>query len=505
MPASRHPRMSSVPEAVDRAGQRDPGAPALVDQDQRVDYATLVAASATLAKRLRAAGVGPGVIVPLLVPRSAELAVLQLAVLRTGAAYTTIDVGWPVERVQSILARVESPVVVGLTGTPAVTMTVGTESLDAMARQASGPSSGPSSVDPRSAACVFFTSGSTGVPKGVLLPHAALTRMFGSGGLAGFGPGHASPVMAPPAWDMYGFELWGQLVSGGAAVVVREDHPMPRRLRQLVTDEGVDTAWLTTTLFNVIVDEDVDGLSGFSTLYVGGERLSPRHVAAFLDRFGEGTLWNGYGPAENGMLTTVKLLTRADADVPGGVPIGRPVPGTDVVLLDPQDRPVPVGTQGEITATGSGVALGYLGDEPLTASRFAPLALDGVETAAYRTGDFGVFDADGTLHYRGRRDRQVKVRGHRIELDEIEAAAGRVPGVGTCAAVGVEGRDGQIDAVALYFTVVGTGTTPRDLRTGLGSLLPRYAVPDRVQQVAALPRAANGKVDLRGLGTTASS
>ena len=131
------------------------------------------------------------------------------------------------------------------------------------------------------------------------------------------------------------------------------------------------------------------------------------------------------------MLTTVKLLTRADADVPGGVPIGRPVPGTDVVLLDPQDRPVPVGTQGEITATGSGVALGYLGDEPLTASRFAPLALDGVETAAYRTGDFGVFDADGTLHYRGRRDRQVKVRGHRIELDEIEAAAGRVPGVGT--------------------------------------------------------------------------
>ncbi|MFH8217677.1 amino acid adenylation domain-containing protein [Streptomyces sp. NPDC018057] len=475
---------------------------ALVHGDERIDYRTLTDAAAALAGQLTAWGVRPGDIVPLLVPRGAQLVALQLGVLMSGAAYATLDPRWPATRIESILRQLDRPVVVGRPGGEplGVTRALAPVPLAAIAGSARADWPEPAHVALDDVAMVFFTSGSTGVPKGVLIPHRAVTRMFGPGGLDGFGPGHITPQVAPAAWDMYAFELWGQLTTGGAVVVVDEHHLMPSRLRSLVADEGADTVWLTTSLFNLVVDEDLDAFEGLKTLYVGGEKQSPRHVEMFLRRFPCLPLWNGFGPAENCMLTTVHRMGPDDRNAPAGIPAGVPVPGTTVILLREDGSPAPRGERGEIVALGPGVALGYLNDAILTREKFPELDVAGAKRRAYRTGDMGVLDDDGVLHFHGRRDRQVKLSGNRIELGDIEAAASTVPQIRTCAAVARTDEGGTVAHIALVYTLVEGGElTPREIRAALGALLPAYAVPGRFEQLDDLPRRENGKVDLPAL------
>ncbi|WMX46961.1 amino acid adenylation domain-containing protein [Streptomyces roseicoloratus] len=498
----RTPQPRGVHTAVLRHAEAAPAALALVHGDQRVDYRTLTEASATLAGRLVGWGVKPGDIVPLLVPRGAHLVAVQLAVLMSGAAYATLDPRWPASRIEAILSQLDDPVVLGLPGGEplGVTRTIAPEPLADLARAGAEDRFEPVSVELDDPAMVFFTSGSTGVPKGVLTPHRAVTRMFGPGGLDGFGPGRIAAQVAPAAWDMYAFELWGQLTAGGAVVVVDDNHLMPGRLRALVADDHVDTMWLTTSLFNLIVDEDLDAFEGLETLYVGGEKQSPRHVRMFLERFPGLPLWNGFGPAENCMLTSVHRMVPADTDIPSGIPVGVPVPGTTVVLLREDGSPAAPGERGEIVTFGPGVALGYLRNELLTRERFPELEVAGEKRRAYRTGDLGLFDDRGILHYHGRGDRQVKLSGNRIELGDIEAAAAATPGIRTCAAVARTDEGGTVDHIALVYTLVeGHSPTPREVRRHLATLLPAYAVPTRFEPMDELPRRENGKVDLTAL------
>ncbi len=488
-----------IHRAVARQALLRPDATALIHNGRRVSYRTLDAAASTYAAELSALGVGVGQVVPMLAPRSAQLAALQLAVLKCGAAYAGLDRRWPHDRIAAILEQVSPALVITdelATAGRFRAYQPPAQDLDSAA--ASAQPFEPAQVDGAAPATVFFTSGTTGTPKGVVSPHQAVTRLFRPGGLAGFGPGHATPQAAPLPWDMYAFELWGQLTSGGTTVLVEDDHFLPGTLRDLVRAAGVDTLWITTSLFNLFVDEDADCFSGLRQVLTGGEKLSPVHVRAFLDRHPGIPLRNGYGPAESCMLTTTHLLKLADCDVPGGIPVGTPVAGTTVLVIDADDQPCAAGEPGEVCIAGEGLATGYLANPGLTAEKFPTIEHGGAPLRIYRTGDIGVVDDAGVLHFRGRRDRQVKISGHRVELTEIEVTARGLPGVRDCVALPLTAADGQVTMLALFYLASAQDATafdPLQVREQLVRLLPGYAVPGVVRWLERFPVTPNGKLD----------
>jgi amino acid adenylation domain-containing protein len=496
-----------IHQAVAQHAAGQPTATAIIGAGQRITYATLNAAADRYAAALSSLGVGQGTVVPFLLPRSAQLIALQFGALKCGAAYAGLDLRWPAERITAILELLAPPLVVvsapcaHLAGA-ITTYQPPTETLqDAATRP--GVSFEPHRSGAADPATLFFTSGTTGRPKVVISPHQAVTRMFQPGGLAGFGPGHATPQAAPLPWDMYAFEVWGQLVSGGSTVLVSGDHLMPATLRELVSTAGVDTLWLTSSLFNLFVDEDVNCFTGLGHVLTGGEKLSPAHVRAFLARHPQIPLRNGYGPAESAMLTTTRLLRPEDCEMPGGVPVGTAVPGTTVLVLDSTGRPCPPGEPGEICIAGQGLARGYLADPDLTAAKFPTIDVGGAPLRIYRTGDIGVTDEEGVLHFRGRVDRQVKISGHRVELDEIETAARRLPGVRDCVIIPVHAPQGEVTGITLFYRAdtapsAGDGD-PLGVRARLLRELPGYLVPGIVRCVDQFPVTANGKVDAAAL------
>jgi D-alanine--poly(phosphoribitol) ligase subunit 1 len=497
---------SVIHRAVARHAAQRPDATAIITAGRHVSYASLDAAADAYAADLAERGVGPDTVVPLILPRSAQLIALELGILKCGAAYAGLDLRWPADRIAAIIDLLSPPLVVTAEGasrdlgTHPVCPVANEDVTDAAARARGFTASAPHASAP---ATVFFTSGTTGRPKLVVSPHQAVSRMFGPGGLAGFGPGHATPQAAPLPWDMYAFEVWGQLVSGGTTVLVQEDHLVPHTLRELISAAGVDTLWITTSLFNLFVDEDAGCFEGLRQVLAGGEKLSPAHVRAFLQQHPGIPLRNGYGPAENCMLTTTRLLRAEDCDLPDGVPVGTAVPGTTVLVLDPDNRPCPVGQQGEICIAGQGLACGYFGDPELTATKFPVVPVDGAPVRIYRTGDIGVTDESGVLHYRGRVDRQVKISGHRVELEEIEAVVRRVPGARACVAIPVVTAQGEVRSIALFYTTDEApprgDDDPLAVRAQLARQLPGYMTPSVILRVEAFPVTANGKVDSAAL------
>ncbi len=357
-------------------------------------------------------------------------------------------------------------------------------------------------VDGSSPAAVFFTSGTTGRPRAVVSGHSATTSLF----CGGFEPFASAPTMlqaAPPTWDGFTLETWGPLVNGGTCVLPEGEYLLPGVLRELADRDGVDTAWLTASLFHLFLDEDPGCFQGLSHVLTGGERLSVPRVRTFLERHPAAGLTNGYGPVETCVFATARRIRPADCDVPTGIPIGVPVPGRRVHVLS-EDREAGPGTTGEICVSGEGLAAGYLDDDPLTTRRFPTLTIDGARTRVYRTGDLGFQDADGVLHFLGRGDRQVKIRGHRVEPEEVEAAARGLSGVRECAVVPVPGKNESHEGLALFYTPAknadgSDGPDPKALRRTLATLLPRHLVPGVVRSRDRLPLTASGKLDRTAL------
>ncbi|PRY36805.1 non-ribosomal peptide synthetase [Umezawaea tangerina] len=475
-----------------RAAER-PGATALVHRGAVTTYRELDELSDTFAAGLAAAGVGAGAVVPLVMPRSPRLVATMLAVLKLGAAYAALDPRWPRARIEELAGLAAAPL---LATSPdrAEGWSLRTWTPVDLPDAAVPPASPP--VRETDTCCVFFTSGSTGQPKGVCSPHSGIVRLSTPSPSLHIGPDAVVPQAAPLPWDAMSLELWPALLNGGTSVLVDEPYLTTGGLRALVRDHGVNTVWLTASLFNLFVEEDPDCFTGVRQVLTGGERLSPPHVRRFLAAHPDIALWNGYGPVESTVFATTHRITPADCATDAGIPVGTPVPRTGVLVVDERLRPCPVGTTGEICVTGAGLANGYLADPEQTRRHFVDITVRGAVTRAYRTGDLGHLSAAGVLHHAGRIDRQVKIRGHRVEPGEIEARVVGIAGVRGCAVLPVRrGGPGYTGLVAAVTLTPTAEVTAADIADALRATLPPYLVPRVVRVLPELPLTANGKLD----------
>lgn len=476
-----------------------PEATAVVHGSRRTSYAELDRTADAWAAGLASRGVGRGDLVPVLLPRGTELVAAVLAVLKCGAAYALLDPAWPARRIQEVTGQLSARLIVtdapeaarhaGLPAwSPAVCGDTG-EPAGFPAGTAAPTGFRPAEVGADAPACVFFTSGTTGRPKGVLTPHRATARLVRAGTFARFTPSTVIPLAAALPWDAFSLELWGALLGGGTCVVVDEPYLSAQALREAVAVHGADTVWLTSSLLNMIVDEDPDAFRGLRQVMTGGERLSVPHVRAFLRRHPGIALVNGYGPVESTVFATTHRVTESDCDLPGGIPVGRPVPGTAVHLVD-----------GEICVAGDGLALRYLGEPALTEAAFPRITVDGRQVRVYRTGDLGELDEDGVLHYRGRADRQVKIRGHRIEPAEVERQVeALLPSVRACRVVATRDTGGNANGLLAFCVPAERGELPPGAEEQVRTELVHYQRPDAVVAVPAFPVTPNGKLDERAL------
>ncbi len=499
----RH-RGDSVPGLFSRTAAAHADAPAVVEGGRALSYARLDERSSALARHLRDAGVVPGDIVGVALERSAAALVAILGVLKAGAAYLPLDRNHPPERLAFALADAGARMVVvaSMSSSPSLPEGVACVALDAV-ESAPAPHDAPlPAVDGDALAYVMYTSGSTGTPKGVAIAHRSIIRLVCGVDYVRLDSDTRMLHAAPLGFDASTLEIWGALLNGGRVVVHPETIPTAAGLAATIAGEGVGTAWLTSSLFNAVVDDDPRQLDGLGELLIGGEALSVDHVRRALAALPHTSIINGYGPTE---CTTFTCTYRIPRDLPAdacSVPIGRPIADTRVYVLNAGRQLVPVGVVGELYVGGAGVARGYLGRPELTAERFVADPFGSTDERLYRTGDLVRWQADGTLEFVGRRDSQIKIRGYRIEAGEIEATLMRHPGVRACAVVL---RDDPPIGKRLVAYVVAADVRAPALRAYLAAALPEFMVPAAWVLLGALPVTANGKLDRRALPAPGST
>ncbi|HEY4466111.1 MAG TPA: amino acid adenylation domain-containing protein, partial [Streptosporangiaceae bacterium] len=481
--------------------RRSPGATAVAGGGTELSYAELDAAANRLAHRLIRLGVRAEQPVGVLMRRSVDLIVAELAIVKSGGVYVPLDLRAPASRMGLLLAEAGVSVLL----TDRVWETVardvhGGELVVAEAGALAGESADPPEVllSPDSLIYVMYTSGSTGVPKGVAVRHRdvvalAADRRFRGGA-------HDRVLMhSPLAFDASTYELWVPLLSGGTVVVAPDGDMDTDILRRLVTESCVTGVFLTAGLFRVVAQESPDCLSGAREVWTGGEIVPAAALRRVLAACPGLAVVDVYGPTETTTYATQRTMSTLSA-IPDMVPIGRPLDNMRAYVLDAGLRPVPPGVRGELYLAGAGVARGYLKRPGLTAERFVACPFGAAGERMYATGDLVRWTADGELDYLGRADEQVKVRGFRIELGEIEAALLRHDDVAEAVAVVCSEEPGRKRLVAYVvparradqFDVAG-------LRAFLGETLPDYMVPSAFVTLDALPLNRNGKVDRRAL------
>jgi aspartate racemase len=359
-------------------------------------------------------------------------------------------------------------------------------------------------------AYMIYTSGSTGKPKGVVIPHRAVVRLISNTNYAHFGPDEVILQLAPISFDASTFEIWGALLNGGRLVLMPGAKPAPEEIGAAIHQHGITTLWLTAALFHLMVMDHLDALKPLRQLLAGGDVLSVAHVRTLLHASPALRLINGYGPTENTTFTCCHTIQLSDLDR-GTVPIGRPIANTRVYLLDEALRPVPIGVPGELCAAGDGLAIGYLNAPELSASKFVEVRLQAgpstITERVYRTGDLARYTAVGIIEFLGRRDAQIKIRGYRVELGEIEHAAEQFPEVRAAVAYAhadlATTEDVPGDKRLALYAIPRNGMEPArltsELRNFLRTQLPEHMQPQAIVLVPSLPRTANGKVDYRAL------
>ncbi|TDD28033.1 amino acid adenylation domain-containing protein [Actinomadura sp. KC06] len=505
--ATDYPRDALVDDLFEEVALRSPDSVAFEPETgPPVTYGELRGRVRALAASLQARGVGAGDTVGVLMERSVDAYVAILAILRAGGAFVPVDVTFPPDRVATILSDAGCRLVVTedhhLPLVPSGVQVVQVDACD-------GDPEGPQTTERTalSPAYVMYTSGSTGAPKGVVVPHRGVVRLVRDTDLIVYQPSDVVCGTVNLTFDMSVLELFGTVLNGARMIVPTQDTLLaPTELEDLLRARRVTVMWLGAALFHQMAADRPAMFSSLRCLIAGGDALNPAAVRAVLVHGKPGQLVDGYGPTENTCLSTAHVIDDLPAEAES-VPIGRPISNSTAYVVRDDGSPASPGEEGELWVGGDGVALGYLNRPEQTSERFVPDRFSGTgEGRLYRTGDMARWRPDGVIEFLGRRDRQVKLKGFRVELREIEIVLASHPAVKEAVVAVREGTDHLLGWVVADQDT-GAGRTPRSLpmrlRQYLRDRLPVFMVPQEVKVVASMPVNASGKVDRAALSETA--
>lgn len=496
---------ASLHQLFEAQVDRTPDAIAIVFADEALTYQELNQRANQLAHYLSSVGVGTETLVGICLERSPDLILSILAILKAGGAYVPLDLTYPADRLAFMLADTQIPILI--TQSHLKTQFSGRSfsciylDTDGHTIAQSSPTNLVTQATGDSLAYVLYTSGSTGQPKGILIPHKAVSRLVINTHYVEFQTTDAIAQVSSCSFDAATFEIWGALLHGARLVIIPKDVLLsPPEFAAQLSQHAVTILFLTTALFNQLVNDVPTAFAGVRYLLFGGEAADPQRVRQILSQQPPQHLLNVYGPTENTTFSTWYEVQTVSENA-NTIPIGRPIANTQLYVLDRALQPVPIGVPGELYLGGAGLARGYLNRPELTAERFIdpPAGIGEASICLYKTGDRVRYLPDGNLEFLGRVDQQVKIRGFRIEPGEIEAVLEQHPAVRDAVVEVRATQTGEKQLVAYAVPHAGQAITLSDLRRFLKQTLPDYMMPSTIVLLETLPLTANGKVDRRAL------
>lgn len=465
---------------------------------QQLTYSQLNCRANQLADALSQSGVAPTDVVVLYLPRNIDTVVAMLAVLKAGATYVPLDAANPVDRNQGIIADSQAVLLLTDDSMPALDLTllpgnISRLSLNKVEFEQFDSENRPAQNDGNSLIYLMYTSGTTGKPKGAKIRHKSVNRVVRNTNYIALDENDTCLLVSSFAFDGCVLDIYGALLNGGKLLIVSKDDTLnPKTLGQVITSQAVTSFFMTTSLFNIMVDNAVDALKGVKYAMFGGEAASTDHVIRACKAIGPGKLVNGYGPTESTVFAACFKIN--SSELPASLPIGPAIANTRIYILDEWMKPVPTGVAGEIYLGGDGIADGYLNREELTAERFLPSPFVSGDTL-YRTGDLGRFDHEGCISYMGRIDFQVKIRGFRIEPDEVKSAILQQPGILDCIVTADPDQTGTRQLLSWIVPEDDKSFDQQLMLEQLNQQLPDYMIPRAFTVIQTLPLTNNGKLD----------
>ncbi|NEW06823.1 amino acid adenylation domain-containing protein [Paenibacillus sp. SYP-B3998] len=495
-----YPRHQSLISLFEEQVEKSSEQVAVVFGDDKLTYRELNQKSNQVAGELLDKGIQPGGIIAILMDRSIDMITAILAVLKTGNAYLPIDPEYPQERIQYMLQDSGSRCLLTIEAlfsqtTSSVDFLTTIIMLDAMevGKQETLPV-----IVPRKGsdlAYVMYTSGTTGKPKGIMTTQANITRVVKGTNYIEIGEDDVVASLSNYAFDGFTFDFFGALLNGATLVIVQKTDILDiNQLSRILIDQRITVMFVTTALFNLLVDTRLDSLTHLRKILFGGERVSVNHMRKALAALGAGKLLHMYGPTESTVYATFYPVDEIAAEAIT-IPIGKPLSNTEAYILGAGGQLMPIGITGELCLAGDGLALGYLNLPEMTAEKFVVHPLESGRLI-YKTGDLARFLPDGNIEFIDRIDHQVKIRGHRIELGEIESRLLELHSLKEATVLLFE-KAGEKSLCAYYVT--DSLSSISEIREELTKSLPEYMIPAYFVPLAKMPLTPNGKIDRRAL------
>jgi len=486
--------VTSIKQAFEKQVAKSPDATAISYMDRRLSYRELNDCANRFAERLLQAGCVSGNIIALSTERNPNAFIAILAILKIGASYLPIDVQNPIERTLYCLRQADVKTIVSDQDCDEIREgrnVIVLSDEDEYVTQEPPRGNLGIEVGADDACYVMYTSGSTGDPKGVLIPNRGVLRLVQNTNYIDIKPTDNILQFAPLSFDASTFEIWGALLNGGTLVLYPGDGLDPNVLARTIENNNVTVLWLTAALFHIIASRYLDALKTVTTLVAGGDVLFPDLVNAVFDRYPEVTVINGYGPTENTTFTCCHVMTISNR--PGDyVPIGKAINGTRLHLLNDQSDAISTSGDAELFVSGAGVALGYVGKDESAQFFYDNSIATGL---IYATGDLVRKNENGDLEFRGRIDNQVKIRGYRVSLEEIQGCLLKLDDVIEAFVVLNDLGPGEQQLVAFLKIASGRHLSSAYVRSLLAEDLPKYMIPNTFHFDKEFPICKNGKID----------